>query len=99
MVVMKDGVKESSLNRRRQHDLPTPESPISKSLICEAKDLISTWSVQKRWRRKVEGVKGMGEGASYQEIVIAISRHDERWGCERSRSTTGVCILQYRGSR
>jgi hypothetical protein len=34
MVVMKDGVKESSLNRSRQHDFPTPESPISRSLIC-----------------------------------------------------------------
>jgi len=34
MVVMNEGVKESSLNRRRQHDLPTPESPISNSLIC-----------------------------------------------------------------
>ena len=33
MVVMKEGVKESSLKRRRQHDFPTPESPISKSLI------------------------------------------------------------------
>lgn len=34
MVVMNDGVKESSLNRSRQHDLPTPESPIRRSLIC-----------------------------------------------------------------
>lgn len=34
IVVMKEGVKESSLNRRRQHDLPTPESPIKRSLIC-----------------------------------------------------------------
>jgi hypothetical protein len=34
MVVMKEGVKESSLKRRRQHDFPTPESPISSSLIC-----------------------------------------------------------------
>ena len=33
MVVMKEGVKESSLNRRRQHDLPTPESPMRRSLI------------------------------------------------------------------
>ena len=33
MVVMKDGVKESSLKRSRQHDLPTPESPMSRSLI------------------------------------------------------------------
>ena len=33
MVVIKDGVKESSLKRSRQHDLPTPESPIRSSLI------------------------------------------------------------------
>jgi hypothetical protein len=33
MVVMKDGVKLSSLNRSRQHDLPTPESPIRRSFI------------------------------------------------------------------
>jgi hypothetical protein len=33
IVVMKLGVKESSLNRNRQHDLPTPESPIRSSLI------------------------------------------------------------------
>jgi hypothetical protein len=35
MVVMKDGVKESSLKRRRQHDFPTPESPMRSSLIYE----------------------------------------------------------------
>ena len=34
MVVMKEGVNESSLKRRRQHDFPTPESPIRRSLIC-----------------------------------------------------------------
>ena len=34
IVVMKEGVKESSLKRRRQHDFPTPESPIRRSLIC-----------------------------------------------------------------
>jgi len=34
MVVMNEGVKESSLNRSRQHDLPTPESPMRSSLIC-----------------------------------------------------------------
>lgn len=33
MVVMNEGVKESSLNRNKQQDLPTPESPISRSLI------------------------------------------------------------------
>jgi hypothetical protein len=39
MVVMKDGVKESSLKRSRQHDLPTPESPIRRSLICQTVSL------------------------------------------------------------
>lgn len=33
IVVIKDGVNESSLKRSRQHDLPTPESPIRSSLI------------------------------------------------------------------
>lgn len=33
MVVMKLGVKLSSLNRNRQQDLPTPESPINRSFI------------------------------------------------------------------
>jgi hypothetical protein len=33
MVVMKEGVKESSLKRSRQQDLPTPESPMRSSLI------------------------------------------------------------------
>ena len=39
MVVMKLGVKLSSLNRNRQQDLPTPESPISRSFICINNDL------------------------------------------------------------
>jgi hypothetical protein len=33
MVVMNEGVNESSLKRSRQHDLPTPESPMRSSLI------------------------------------------------------------------
>jgi hypothetical protein len=33
MVVMNDGVNESSLKRSRQHDFPTPESPMRRSLI------------------------------------------------------------------
>lgn len=37
MVVMKEGVKESSLNRSRQHDFPTPESPMRRSLIWQAR--------------------------------------------------------------
>jgi hypothetical protein len=34
IVVMKEGVKESSEKRSRQQDFPTPESPIRRSLIC-----------------------------------------------------------------
>ena len=33
MVVMKEGVKESSLNRSRQQDFPTPLSPMRRSFI------------------------------------------------------------------
>lgn len=39
IVVMNEGVNESSLKRRRQHDFPTPESPINRSLICESRRL------------------------------------------------------------
>lgn len=41
MVVMKLGVNESSLNLRRQHDLPTPESPIKRSFICSVEAHVS----------------------------------------------------------
>lgn len=41
IVVMKEGVKESSLKRSRQQDLPTPESPISRSLICTREEVSS----------------------------------------------------------
>jgi hypothetical protein len=64
MVVMKEGVKLSSLKRRRQHDLPTPESPIRRSFI---------------WKGLVGGGEEMmGRGrqvGAYQEVVIAGARH------------------------
>jgi hypothetical protein len=37
---MNEGVNESSLNRRRQHDFPTPESPINNSLIYDTKAIL-----------------------------------------------------------
>jgi len=37
IVVMKLGVKLSSLKRSKQHDFPTPESPIRSSFICTKK--------------------------------------------------------------
>lgn len=35
IVVINEGVKLSSEKRSRQHDFPTPESPIRSSFICE----------------------------------------------------------------
>lgn len=61
MVVMNEGVKESSLNRKRQHDFPTPESPISNSLIC------GFWSACK------DGTAV--ECHMYQEVIIACPSH------------------------
>ena len=46
MVVIKDGVKESSLKRSRQHDLPTPESPMRSSLICGPMVSRELWGVR-----------------------------------------------------
>jgi hypothetical protein len=52
IVVMKEGVKLSSLKRRRQQDLPTPESPIRRSFICVEgecvgrdceRDIVNVW--------------------------------------------------------
>ena len=63
IVVIKEGVKESSLKRRRQHDLPTPESPISSSLICGFLVSLCVLVENMRW------------GGKYQEIVIACPSH------------------------
>ena len=52
MVVMKEGVKESSLKRSRQQDLPTPESPMRRSFICEV------WLVFFFWERAGGGLGG-----------------------------------------
>jgi hypothetical protein len=67
MVVMKEGVKESSENLRRQHDLPTPESPIRRSLIC--KDIVLDVFLQARYHPM--------EKETYQEIVITRPGHVE----------------------
>lgn len=58
MVVMKEGVNESSLNRSRQHDLPTPESPIRRSLIYMIGGAVST-----RWAslQSFSGGRGIEE--------------------------------------
>jgi hypothetical protein len=66
IVVMNEGVKESSLNRSRQHDLPTPESPIKRSLICV--------EISRR-RTRAEAYR-----QTYEEIVVSCSRHVEVCG-------------------
>ena len=65
MVVIKEGVKESSLNRRRQHDLPTPESPMRRSLICWSLALCSSPSCDNH---------GFGL-ETYEEVIVPGSSH------------------------
>ena len=67
MVVMKDGVNESSLNRKRQHDFPTPESPIRSSLIYWQRQPFST-----AVRPPSAYPSSMN---TYQKIVIPCARH------------------------
>jgi hypothetical protein len=67
-VVMKEGVKESSLNRRRQHDLPTPESPINSNLICGAHNPVS------KFIQIV--ILAFDIFSAYQKVVIPCTRHD-----------------------
>lgn len=62
MVVMNDGVKESSLKRSRQQDLPTPESPMRRSLICARSVSGGIWG----WAECEE---------AYQEVIVAGSGH------------------------
>ena len=72
MVVMNEGVKESSLNRSKQQDLPTPESPISSSLIYVEVSILS--------------LSGGGLGGADQEIIVARPSHLEsgRVLCKRT---------------
>ena len=62
IVVMKEGVKESSLKRSRQHDLPTPESPIRSSLICVCKGLVVGLDIS--------------ELRPYEKVIISSASHD-----------------------
>lgn len=79
MVVMNEGVNESSLKRSKQHDFPTPESPISRSLICRG---VSTLELRQRQRG---GVRSYGQGSpdacpweTYEEVIVSRPGH----GCD-----------------
>lgn len=80
MVVMKLGVNESSLNLRRQHDLPTPESPIKRSFICTMETHVSPVPSFRygEWMKGGGGRRGEGGrsgGGAYQEVIVPISGH------------------------
>lgn len=62
IVVMKLGVNESSLNLRRQHDLPTPESPIKRSFIYTVETHVSPVPSFKYGEWIEEGGERRGEG-------------------------------------
>ena len=64
IVVMNDGVKESSLKRNRQHDLPTPESPINNSLIYKG--------------QRTDGPVSKISNTD-QKVIIPCACHDELW--------------------
>lgn len=86
MVVMKDGVNESSLNRRRQHDFPTPESPISSSLICSG--------IRCLLRAGLGVYADCRHAVTYEKIVVPSASHDDLLREEESltdaqTSTTG----------
>jgi hypothetical protein len=76
IVVMKDGVKESSLKRSKQHDLPTPESPIKRSLI---------WGegLARTSEGNGGGAAGCSAGRAYQEVVVSCARHIDECGGRR----------------
>lgn len=63
IVVMNEGVKLSSENRSRQHDFPTPESPIRSSFIY------TPWSAG-----FVEGA-GRCQGRADQKVVVPCAGH------------------------
>jgi hypothetical protein len=75
MVVMKDGVNESSLKRSKQHDLPTPESPMRRSLIFRevSSVLCKGRGCRKSARRASAQVEAQRQ--AYKEIVIPGASH------------------------
>ena len=75
IVVMKDGVKESSLNLRRQQDLPTPESPMSSSFICCGSALTSAAEA-----------RDIGHN-THEKVVISCASHsgNVQGGCRSER--------------
>lgn len=77
IVVMKEGVNESSLKRSRQQDLPTPESPISSSLICIPKCQRDVEDDRRRLAATCAAATCDVEGAGYQEVVVPVAGHLE----------------------
>jgi hypothetical protein len=96
MVVMKEGVKESSLKRSKQHDFPTPESPISRSLICSGLLASCVYSLFRR-RDRICGPPWRSRcgrrGGTYKEVVVSCPSHVCGVVC---RGFLCVCV-RYRG--
>jgi len=68
MVVMNEGVKESSEKRSRQQDLPTPESPMSRSLIYDRSRIRMMFVV-------VGDGPDRSAGETYKEIIVSCAGH------------------------
>ena len=68
MVVMKDGVNESSLKRRRQHDFPTPESPMRRSFIWfDCKLFVEEMGFE-------DGIRA--KDGTYEKVIVSCTGHD-----------------------
>ena len=67
MVVMNEGVNESSLKRSRQHDLPTPESPMRSSLIYAGENVSVGLDIGGGGAFRVQHVCGSWAGACQKE--------------------------------
>lgn len=78
IVVINEGVNESSLKRSRQQDLPTPESPINRSLICKERQIRG---FRRRWLRSLQGSLEEIGRRTHKKIIIPRSSHRERFVC------------------
>ena len=94
MVVMNEGVNESSLKRSKQHDFPTPESPISRSLICRG---VSKSTLELRCGSgAVCAAMGRCPWETYKEVIVPCPGHSCDVVCGALCVCVCVCVCSSR---
>jgi hypothetical protein len=96
MVVMNEGVKLSSLNRRRQQDFPTPESPMRRSFICQSKSAGVAREMLREANQKVIVASSSHFDGDLAEWRLATAEIQEKGGCELWERVAGEKVV---GSR